>query len=164
MGALIAARCNRALQAFEQRLADAGKPKLVAIIAVARKLLTSSLVRLSRRSELRLGSVSKRAFPPLNAVPRDGKSWRVVERELAHANAQICWPPEVRAGWACQGRTRREREREYARLEAAGRPGQHFYQKITLASRDSRSALLPHGRVQAPAGPRGGPAPATRAR
>jgi hypothetical protein len=87
MGALIAARRDRALQAFKQRLADAGKPKLIAIVAVARKLLTCSLVRLSRRSELRLGSVSKRAFPPLDAVLRDSKPWRAVEQELAHAKA-----------------------------------------------------------------------------
>ena len=85
MGALVAARYNPALKAFRQRLIAAGKPKLVAIVAVARKLLTISLVRLSRRSELRLGSVSKRAFPPLNAVLRDRKPWRAVEPELAHA-------------------------------------------------------------------------------
>ncbi|MCI0598468.1 MAG: IS110 family transposase [Beijerinckiaceae bacterium] len=40
MGALVAARYNPALKAFRQRLIAAGKPKLVAIIAVARKLLT----------------------------------------------------------------------------------------------------------------------------
>jgi transposase len=40
MGALVAARHNPALKGFHQRLLDAGKPKLVAIIAVARKLLT----------------------------------------------------------------------------------------------------------------------------
>jgi len=38
MGALVAARYNPALKALRQRLIDAGKPKLVAIIAVARKL------------------------------------------------------------------------------------------------------------------------------
>lgn len=86
MGALVAARYNPALKAFRQRLIAAGKPKLVAIIAVARKLLTISLVRLSRRRELRLGSVSKRAFPPLNAVLRDRQPWRcAAEQELAHA-------------------------------------------------------------------------------
>ena len=62
MGALVAARYNPVLQAFKQRLIDAGKPKLVAIIAVARKLLTI-----------------------LNAVLRDSKPWRAVEPELAHA-------------------------------------------------------------------------------
>jgi transposase len=40
MGALAAARCNPALKAFRQRLLDAGKAKMLAIIAVARKLLT----------------------------------------------------------------------------------------------------------------------------
>jgi transposase len=40
MGALVAARHNSALKGFYQRLLDAGKPKLVAIVAVARKLLT----------------------------------------------------------------------------------------------------------------------------
>jgi transposase len=40
MGALVAARHNSALRGFHQRLLAAGKPKLVAIVAVARKLLT----------------------------------------------------------------------------------------------------------------------------
>ena len=40
MGALSATRCNPQLKTFHQRLIDAGKPKKVAIIAVARKLLT----------------------------------------------------------------------------------------------------------------------------
>ena len=62
MGALVAARTNPVLRAFKQRLIDAGKPKLVAIIAVARKLLTI-----------------------LNAVVRDKKPWRDIEQELAHA-------------------------------------------------------------------------------
>jgi transposase len=62
MGALVAARHNPVLQAFKQRLIAAGKPKLVAIIAVARKLLTI-----------------------LNAVLRDKRPWREVEQELAHA-------------------------------------------------------------------------------
>lgn len=70
MGALVAARYNPALQAFKQRLIAAGKPKLVAIIAVARKLLTI-----------------------LNAVLRDRQPWRgavdrgAVDEELAHAGA-----------------------------------------------------------------------------
>ena len=55
MGALVAARYNPVLRAFKQRLIDAGKPKLVAIIAVARKLLTI-----------------------LNAVLRDNRPWRQV--------------------------------------------------------------------------------------
>ena len=40
MAALVAARHNPALKAFHQRLIAAGKPKMVAIVAVARKLLT----------------------------------------------------------------------------------------------------------------------------
>lgn len=40
IGALVAARHNPTLRAFCQRLVDAGKPKRLAIIATARKLLT----------------------------------------------------------------------------------------------------------------------------
>jgi transposase len=40
MAAMVGARCNPLLKAFYQRLVAAGKPKLVALIAVARKLLT----------------------------------------------------------------------------------------------------------------------------
>lgn len=40
MAAMVAARHNPTLKGFHQRLLAAGKPKLVAIIAVARKLLT----------------------------------------------------------------------------------------------------------------------------
>ena len=40
MGAMTAARHNPTLRAFHQRLVAAGKPKMVAVIAVARKLLT----------------------------------------------------------------------------------------------------------------------------
>ncbi len=39
-GALVAKRHNASLKAFHQRLLVAGKPKMVAVIAVARKLLT----------------------------------------------------------------------------------------------------------------------------
>lgn len=53
MGALVAARHNPALKAFHQRLIKAGKSKMSAIIAVARKLLTI-----------------------LNAILRDKKSWQ----------------------------------------------------------------------------------------
>lgn len=52
MGALVAARHNPTLKAFRDRLVAAGKPKLVAIIATARKLLTI-----------------------LNAIIRDHKPW-----------------------------------------------------------------------------------------
>ena len=40
MGAMVAARFNPTLKAFRDKLVAAGKPKLVAMIAVARKLLT----------------------------------------------------------------------------------------------------------------------------
>lgn len=53
MGALVAKRHNPVLRAFFERLCAAGKPKMVAVIAVARKLLTI-----------------------LNAVLRDQKPWQ----------------------------------------------------------------------------------------
>ena len=40
MAAMVAGRYNPAMRAFKQRLLDAGKPKMVALIATARKLLT----------------------------------------------------------------------------------------------------------------------------
>ena len=40
LGAMVAARHNPALRDFRQRLLEAGKPKLVALVAIARKLLT----------------------------------------------------------------------------------------------------------------------------
>jgi transposase len=53
MGALVAARYNPTLKAFRDRLVAAGKPKLVALIATARKLIVI-----------------------LNAILRDHKPWR----------------------------------------------------------------------------------------
>lgn len=53
MGAITAARHNPVLRAFRQGLLDRGKPKMVALIAVARKLLTI-----------------------LNAIARSGEPWR----------------------------------------------------------------------------------------
>jgi len=53
MGAMVAVRWNPTLRAFRNRLVAAGKPKLVAIIAVARKLLTI-----------------------LNAIIRDKRPWQ----------------------------------------------------------------------------------------
>jgi transposase len=53
MGALVAARRNPTLKAFRDRLVANGKPKLVALIATARKLLTI-----------------------LNAILRDRKPWQ----------------------------------------------------------------------------------------
>lgn len=53
LGAMVAARHNPALKAFRDKLVAAGKPKIVALIAVARKLLVM-----------------------LNAIIRDAKPWR----------------------------------------------------------------------------------------
>jgi transposase len=53
MGAMVAKRFNPVLRAFFNRLVAAGKPKMVAIVAVARKLLTM-----------------------LNAVIRDRQQWK----------------------------------------------------------------------------------------
>lgn len=53
MGAITAARHNATLKAFHQRLIEAGKPELVALVAVARKLLTI-----------------------LNAIIRSGHAWK----------------------------------------------------------------------------------------
>ena len=53
LGAMVAARHNPELKAFRDRLVAAGKPKLVALVATARKLLTI-----------------------LNAILRDKKPWR----------------------------------------------------------------------------------------
>jgi transposase len=53
MGAMVASRHNPALKAFRDKLVAAGKPKLVAIIATARKLVTI-----------------------LNAIIRDKQPWR----------------------------------------------------------------------------------------
>ena len=53
LGALVASRCNPPLKAFYQHLLHAGKPKMLALIAVARKLLTI-----------------------LNAILRDNRPWQ----------------------------------------------------------------------------------------
>ena len=54
MGAMVAKQHNPVLKVFFDRLVAAGKPKMVAIIAVARKLLTI-----------------------LNAILRDGRPWQI---------------------------------------------------------------------------------------
>ena len=56
MGALVAMKHNPVLKAFHERLRAAGKPKMLAIVAVARKLLTI-----------------------LNAILRDNKPWSMEE-------------------------------------------------------------------------------------
>jgi transposase len=53
MGAMVARRHNAALKTFRDRFIAAGKPKLVALIATARKLITI-----------------------LNAILRDGTPWQ----------------------------------------------------------------------------------------
>ena len=53
MGAMVAARFNPGLKASRDRLVSAGKPKIVALVATARKLLTI-----------------------LNAIIRDQTPWR----------------------------------------------------------------------------------------
>ena len=58
MAALVASRHNPSLKAFRDKLVEHGKPKLVAVIAVARKLLTI-----------------------LNAILRDGKPWREAQTQ-----------------------------------------------------------------------------------
>lgn len=60
LGAMTAARHNPALKAFHDRLVASGKPKLVALIATARKLLTI-----------------------LNAIVRDAKPWQDGRHEAA---------------------------------------------------------------------------------
>lgn len=51
MAALVASRCNPILKAFHQRLIALGKPKKVAIVAVARKILTILSAMLRNRQE-----------------------------------------------------------------------------------------------------------------
>ena len=40
VGAMVAARYNPQLKSFRDKLVAAGKPKLIALVAVARKLIT----------------------------------------------------------------------------------------------------------------------------
>jgi transposase len=54
MAALSAIRCNRTLKAFYQRLLSAGKPKMVGLIAVARKILTILNAMLRERKQWQL--------------------------------------------------------------------------------------------------------------
>ena len=51
MAALSASRCNPVLKLFYQRLLSAGKPKMVALIAVARKILTILNAMLRERKQ-----------------------------------------------------------------------------------------------------------------
>lgn len=60
MAAMVGARHNRVLKAFRDKLVAAGKPRIVALVATARKLLTI-----------------------LNAIVRDGKKWKEAEHGAA---------------------------------------------------------------------------------
>lgn len=55
VGAMVAARYNPQLKSFRDKLVAAGKPKLVALVAVARKLITI-----------------------LNAILRDRRPWQPI--------------------------------------------------------------------------------------
>jgi transposase len=64
---MVAVRHNPQMKSFYERLVGAGKAKMVALIAVARKLAVL-----------------------LNAILRDKRPWRSSsKRELAHAEASI---------------------------------------------------------------------------
>ena len=60
MAAMVGARHNPALKVFRDRLVAAGKPRIVALVATARKLLTI-----------------------LNAIVRDGKAWKEAKHGAA---------------------------------------------------------------------------------
>jgi transposase len=62
LATLAACRHNRVLKAFRDRLVQAGKPKMVAVIAAARKLLVI-----------------------LNAIPRDKQPWRTETLDRQHS-------------------------------------------------------------------------------
>jgi transposase len=55
VGAMVAARYNPQLKSFRDKLVAAGKPKLIALVAVARKLITI-----------------------LNAILRDRRPWQPI--------------------------------------------------------------------------------------
>ena len=65
MGALVAARHNSALRGFHQRLLDAGKPKPVVIVAVARKLLTILNAIIREQKPWLPSLTAKTVAPPL---------------------------------------------------------------------------------------------------
>jgi transposase len=84
MGTLVAARHNPALKGFHQRLLGAGKPKLVAIIAVARKLLTilNAIIR-EQKPCSRL--TAKTVAPPLWGRTEEGRAILRDERAMARS-------------------------------------------------------------------------------
>ena len=67
VGAMVAARYNPQLKSFRDKLVAAGKPKLIALVAVARKLITV-----------------------LNAILRDRRSWQQISADRQAANS--CLP------------------------------------------------------------------------
>ena len=67
---MVAARHNPTLKRFHQRLIAAGKPKLVALIATAGKLLTA------------LNAILKGRQWPTTASPQDSRSGEVGERRI----------------------------------------------------------------------------------
>jgi transposase len=89
MGALAAARRNPALKAFRQRLIEAGKPELVAIIAVARKLLTISLGQAlsTEQASARLRLKTSLPSAQFRVARQKAVAWRAAGQELAHAEA-----------------------------------------------------------------------------
>ena len=95
MGAVTAAQHNPVLRAFRQGLLDRGKPKKVALIAVARKLLTI-----------------------LNAIARSGAPWRPAITVSAGRGPRLAeaQPPAAGAG---QGRNRPRQERCPSQTRAA---------------------------------------------
>jgi transposase len=70
MGALVAVRHNSALKGFHQRLLDAGKPKLVAMVAVAQKLSSPLSTLLSESKSHGSPLDGKDSRSPLVGGPR----------------------------------------------------------------------------------------------
>ena len=65
VGAMVAARYNPQLKSFRDKLVAAGKPKLIALVAVARKLITilNAILRALSRSWVLLVNRTKRSQP-----------------------------------------------------------------------------------------------------
>ena len=65
VGAMVAARYNPQLKSFRDKLVAAGKPKLIALVTVARKLITilNAILRALSRSWVLLVNRAKRSQP-----------------------------------------------------------------------------------------------------
>jgi hypothetical protein len=113
---MVAARRNAALKAFRDRRIAAGKPKLVALVAVARKLLTM-----------------------LDAILRDRRPWS----EPGHAPASIRSRTTGRGRRGGQGQKPRMRGRASARLERPAAPRPPSDHQIRLDRQHSRSPPSP---------------------